>query len=237
MLEDISLRQVGDLLVQVFEDLRIPQVDDVLDKPALLDWESNCRTQLIWALCPPDWHRVLAEGICRSIFEVLKFVNFPKRNRNVSWFNPPYSSSVKSNIGAQFLKIISETFPKTSFLYKIANRSKIKVSYRCMPNMRAIISRQNHKNLNQQTAAPPPTCNCQKKAECPLPGRCTIERVCYQADVKRLDTGAVETYTGATMGSFKKRHYGHKTSFENRKWHRIYIFSILCGGTTYIWKY
>ena len=37
MLEDISLRQVGDLLVQVFEDLRIPQVDDVLDEPALLD--------------------------------------------------------------------------------------------------------------------------------------------------------------------------------------------------------
>ena len=78
-----------------------------------------------------------------------------KRNRNVCWFNPPYSHSVKSNIGAQFLKIISETFPKSSSLYKIANRSKIKVSYRCMPNMKAIISRQNHKTLSQQTAAPP----------------------------------------------------------------------------------
>ena len=96
--------------------------------------------------------------------------------------------------------------------------------------MKAIISRQNHKNLNQQTAAPPPTCNCQKKAECPLPGRCTIERVCYQADVKRLDTGAAETYTGATMGSFKKRHYGHKTSFENRSYEHATALS------THIWK-
>ena len=153
-----------------------------------------------------------------------------KRNRNVCWYNPPYSHSVKTNIIAQFLQIISETFPKSSSLYKIANRSKIKASYRCMPNMKAIISRQNHKNLNQQTAAPPPTCNCQKKAECPLPGRCTIERVCYQADVKRLDTGAVETYTGATMGSFKKRHYGHKTSFENRSYEHATALS------THIWK-
>jgi len=151
------------------------------------------------------------------------------RNRRVCWFNPPYSNNVKTNIGAQFLKIISETFPKSSSLYKIANRNKIKVSYRCMPNMKAIISRQNHKNLNQQQAAPP-TCNCRNKAECPLPGRCTIERVCYQADVKRLDNGEVETYTGGTKDSFKKRYGGHKSSFSNRKYEHSTSLS------THIWK-
>ena len=152
-----------------------------------------------------------------------------RRNRRVCWFNPPYSNNVKTNIGAQFLKIISETFPKSSSLYKIANRNKIKVSYRCMPNMKAIISRQNHKNLNQQQAAPP-TCNCRNKAECPLPGRCTIERVCYQADVKRLDNGEVETYTGGTKDSFKKRYGGHKSSFSNRKYEHSTSLS------THIWK-
>ena len=152
-----------------------------------------------------------------------------KRNRNVCWFNPPYSKNVKSNIGAQFLKIISETFPKSSILYKIANRSKIKISYRCMPNMKAKISRHNNKTLSQHEAAPP-TCNCQNKAECPLPGRCTIERVVYQADVVRQDTGAVETYTGATMDSFKKRHYGHKSSFKNRAYEHATSLS------THIWK-
>ena len=152
-----------------------------------------------------------------------------RKNRRVCWFNPPYSNNVKSKIGAQFLKIISETFPKSSCLYKIANRSKIKVSYRCMPNMKSFISRQNHKILNQQQAAPP-TCNCRNKAECPLPGRCTIERVCYQADVKRLDTGAVETYTGVTKDSFKKRYGGHKSSFNNRAYEHSTTLS------TYIWK-
>ena len=43
-------------------------------------------------------------------------------------------------------------------------------------------------------------------------------------------SGAVETYTGATMGSFKKRHYGHKTSFENRRYEHATALS------TYIWN-
>ena len=152
-----------------------------------------------------------------------------RRNRRVCWFNPPYSNNVKSNIGAQFLKIISETFPKTSSLYKIANRNKIKVSYRCMPNMKALISRQNHKTLSQQQAVQP-TCNCRDKAECPLPGRCTIESVCYRADVTRLDTGAVETYTGVTKDSFKKRYSGHKSSFKNKKYEHSTTLS------SYVWK-
>ena len=43
-----------------------------------------------------------------------------KRNRRVTWFNPPFSYNVKTNIGAEFLKIISECFPPHHKLYKIA---------------------------------------------------------------------------------------------------------------------
>ena len=93
------------------------------------------------------------------------------------------------------------------------------------------MKRHNNKILHQnEAAAAPPTCNCQNKAECPLPGRCTIQRVCYQADVERLDTGAVETYTGATMDSFKKRFYGHKSSLNNRDYQHSTTLS------TYVWK-
>ena len=53
----------------------------------------------------------------------------------------------KSNIGAQFLKIISETSPKST------------ESNRCMPNMKAHFSRHNNKTFSQHEAAPP-TCNC-----------------------------------------------------------------------------
>ena len=33
------------------------------------------------------------------------------RNRNVVWFNPPYSCNVATNIGRKFLRIIDESFP------------------------------------------------------------------------------------------------------------------------------
>ena len=49
-------------------------------------------------------------------------------------------------------------------------------------------------------------CNCQvsRKADCPLPGRCTAENVVYKATVRRLDDQTEETYTGLTT-SFKQR--------------------------------
>ena len=35
-----------------------------------------------------------------------------KRRRNIIWFNPPYNTSVTTNIGKQFLKLIDIHFPK-----------------------------------------------------------------------------------------------------------------------------
>ena len=37
--------------------------------------------------------------------------NKKKRKRNIIWFNPPYSKSVKTNIGRIFIKLISKHFP------------------------------------------------------------------------------------------------------------------------------
>merc|ERR1711954_566729 len=34
-----------------------------------------------------------------------------KRKRNVTWFNPPFNSTVKTNIGKEFLKVVDECFP------------------------------------------------------------------------------------------------------------------------------
>ena len=34
------------------------------------------------------------------------------RKRNIIWFNPPFNLSVKTNIAAEFLKIIDKCFPK-----------------------------------------------------------------------------------------------------------------------------
>ena len=42
------------------------------------------------------------------------------RTRKVTWFNPPFSLNVKSNIGKIFLQILKECFPKNHILSKFA---------------------------------------------------------------------------------------------------------------------
>ena len=37
--------------------------------------------------------------------------NKKSRKRNITWFNPPYCRSIKMDIGKQFNRIVSETFP------------------------------------------------------------------------------------------------------------------------------
>ena len=71
-----------------------------------------------------------------------------RRTRNIIWFNPPYNGNVKTNLGSKFLALINKHFGNTE-LKKYFNRSTIKLSYSCMPNMESIISSHNRKLLTQ----------------------------------------------------------------------------------------
>ena len=42
-----------------------------------------------------------------------------KLKRKIIWFNPPYSSTVKTNVGKLFLKLVKQHFPKGHKLYRI----------------------------------------------------------------------------------------------------------------------
>ena len=97
-----------------------------------------------------------------------------KRKRNITWFNPPFSEHVKTNIGKEFLRLLAKHFPPHHRLHKICNRFNIKMSYSCMPNMAAIISRHNKIVLFNKTTAnsTTPPCNCRNKLSCPLEGKC-----------------------------------------------------------------
>ncbi len=66
-----------------------------------------------------------------------------KRSRNITWFNPPYSSNITTNIGKQFFKLLDKCFPPGHQLHKLLNRNTVKLSYSCMPNMKQIISAHN----------------------------------------------------------------------------------------------
>jgi len=66
--------------------------------------------------------------------------NKRKRKRNVTWYNPPWNSSLKTNLGRKFLCIVDKCFPKNHPLHKIFNRHTLKLSYSCMPNMKSTIA-------------------------------------------------------------------------------------------------
>ena len=69
------------------------------------------------------------------------------RKRKVIWFNPPYSKSVTTNVGKEFLKLIDKHFPPHNKFRKIFNRNSVKVSYSCLPNMKRKINQHNKKVL------------------------------------------------------------------------------------------
>ena len=59
-----------------------------------------------------------------------------KGRRKIIWFNPPFSLSVKTNIGKLFFKILKKNFPKSNPFSKIFNKNTIKISYSCTRNMK-----------------------------------------------------------------------------------------------------
>ena len=73
--------------------------------------------------------------------------NKRRRKRNITWFNPPYSANVKTNIGKVFFKLLNKNFPKNNQLHKVFNKNTVKLSYSCMKIMSSIISAHNKKVL------------------------------------------------------------------------------------------
>ena len=137
------------------------------------------------------------------------------RSRNRTWFNPPFSQNVSTNVGAKFLKLIDSCFPPQHPLAKIMNRNTVKVGYRCMPNMSQVINNHNTKILNTTAQETTPPCNCKQGPQtCPVNGDCQTRGVIYEATVT-TNTGKKETYTGLTSRRFKDRLYEHTSDMNN----------------------
>ena len=153
-----------------------------------------------------------------------------KRQRNIIWFNPPYSKSVQSNVGKQFLRLLEKHFPKEHKLHKIFNKNSVKVSYSCMPNMASIIKSHNKKVIEQNAAkTTKEMCNCREKTKCPLNGLCQTKGIVYNAKVTVNDRPAMN-YIGLTDTVFKSRYYNHSQSFSKKSYENSTELS------KYIWK-
>ena len=156
--------------------------------------------------------------------------NKPKhRNRNITWFNPPYNKSIMSNISWDFLNLISKHFPIIALLAKIFNGNNIKVSYCCTSNKSQIIKGHNKKieTLHSNTH-PNKQCNYSDKETCPLQGNCQQKKIVYRATVK--SSNSLKQYIGAMEGTIKQRIYNHKLSVSNRN----YLTNI--SLSTHIWN-
>ena len=143
-----------------------------------------------------------------------------KRERKVTWFNPPFSKNVTTKVGQKFLKLIDKHFPVGSKLRKVFNRNTIKVSYSCMPSMGSIIKQHNARicGTEEESGSQPRCCNCRNPERCPLNGHCLTNKIVYKATVETDGTRAPKIYIGSTETSFKQRYANHLMSFRHEKY-------------------
>ena len=143
-----------------------------------------------------------------------------KRTRNILWFNPPFNIQVKTNIGAEFIKLLNECFPIGSALRSVFNKNNVKLSYSCLPSIQAKLNAHNNK-LKNPPKEQKPSCNCKKNRICPLDKNCEQQKnVVYQATVTsdkpgNKRKGMIHTYIGLAS-DMKLRIANHEQTFRKK---------------------
>ena len=118
--------------------------------------------------------------------------------RNIIWFNPPYSVNVETNIGKTFTKLIDKPFLKTNKF------DKVKVSYSCLLNFPDMIKSHNKKFLSEKEAQDQPKSNCRQKDTCPLEVNCLDKELLYQCNLKENTTCDGVNYNGLKRKYIKR---------------------------------
>ena len=141
-----------------------------------------------------------------------------KRRRNVFYFHPPFCKSVKTKFGRIFRDLVNKHFTPNHVLHKIFNKNTLKISYSCMPNMKAILETHNRKIAGKYKTSEDAGCNCRRKDQCPLNGKCLTKNVIYKATVSTPpDAQSNMVYFGSTKRKFKSRYTEHKSSFTSKE--------------------
>ena len=135
------------------------------------------------------------------------------RHRDAIWFNPPYSAAIRSNVGKDFLNLVTRSFPPGHPLRKIFNRNTVKISYSGTPSIERIISSTNKKIL-QPPKPEERLCSCPKTKICPLDGKCLSKNVIYEATVTQQNN-KTNRYTGICSTDFKARLAAHKHTIKD----------------------
>ena len=155
-----------------------------------------------------------------------------KRKRNIIWFNPPYSKSVKINIGEIFITLISKHSPLNHKFVKIFQNKEIKenlVILVCQTSDQKL-NGHNKKILQPKPIEPQKLCNCLVKEDCSMNWFRLASSILYQATIKCSDSKYEQKRDkGICKTAFKKSYANHKKSFKlikSKKWHH-FIYGIL----------
>ena len=87
-----------------------------------------------------------------------------------------------------------------------------------MPNLAKIIKNHNRKVLSKKSnggESGEKSCNCRRKAECPLRGACQVKSNVYKATVTSANDSKI--YYGLTENTFKQRYNNHTQSIRHEK--------------------
>ena len=183
--------------------------------PAMIERRvsSRCSNQTMFDKHKGDYEQALANSGYQAQLRYQDGKQEKKRKprRKMFWFNPPFSQTVKTNVGKEFLALIEKHFPPGNKWRKHFNRHTIKLSYSTTKNLAAHINQHNKKLLSTDEAKP--GCNCRVKTDCPLNGECQTKGVVYLSKVK-TDTHDY-AYYGGTDRTFKERYYGHTSDMRN----------------------
>ena len=152
-----------------------------------------------------------------------------KRERKVTWFNPPFSLNVKKkNVRKIFLKLVKRHFPKENSPHKIFNKNMLKFTYGCMGNVASVLSAHNRNILYPKRSEF--GCNCRSKTDCPLDNKCLTPKIVYQADVRNDTNDEKKFYFGVSETLFKERFRNHKKEFIHKEYRKRTELS------KYIWQ-
>jgi hypothetical protein len=180
---------------------------------------DNSSNEEIFNQAKDDYEKALKESGYTKNLNFLQN-NPPRRRnrqRNIIWFNPPFSKNVETNVAKKFLNLLDKHFPRTNKLNKIFNRNTVKVSYSTTENMKQIINKHNKRILsNSNESNHDESCNCRNKENCAMNGiNCRKLNTIYKG-VASTTTNPDKNYIGITEGEWKNRHSVHKTSFNKR---------------------
>ena len=146
------------------------------------------------------------------------------RKRKVTWFNPPFSKSVSTNVGKYFLNLVDKHFPANHKFRKLFNRNNLKISYSCMRNIKSVVNVHNKSVMKEQSQTNTRTCSCPRNTTCPLNGECLSTNTLYAGTItSNIPNYGEKEYAGLSAPPWKQRLGNHTLSFNDRQYAKCEI--------------